>query len=95
MYRYQWQADQTEKLFRRCGVPVKWLKQHSKGKGGAPAPQKADAVNLVTMHSSKGLEFPVVAVAELPDVENLPEEEVRLAYVTMTMATDVLYSLAS
>ncbi|MCK5874016.1 MAG: NERD domain-containing protein [Alcanivoracaceae bacterium] len=97
VYRYQWQADQAEKLFQRCGIPVKWLKQANKGKGRAPAPQQADAVNFVTMHSSKGLEFPVVAVAELPDVEKLPEEkreeEVRLAYVAMTRATEVLVGL--
>ena len=95
VYRYQWQADQAEKLFQRCGIPVKWLKQANKSKSRALVPQQADAVNFVTMHSSKGLEFPVVAVAELPDVGKLPEEkreeEVRLAYVAMTRATEVLF----
>ncbi|MCC1498232.1 3'-5' exonuclease [Alcanivorax sp. 1008] len=99
VYRYQWQADQAEKLFQRCGIPVKWLKQANKAKGRAPAPQQADAVNFVAMHSSNGLEFPVVAVAELPDVEKLLEEkredEVRLAYVAMTRATEVLVGLRS
>ena len=97
VYRYQWQADQAEKLFQRCGIPVKWLKQANKSKSRALVPQQADAVNFVTMHSSKGLEFPVVAVAELPDVEKLPEEkreeEVRLAYVAMMRATEVLVSI--
>ena len=97
VYRYQWQADQAEKLFQRCGIPVKWLKQANKAKGRVPAPQQVDAVNFVTMHSSKGLEFPVVAVAKLPDVEKLPEEkreeEARLTYVAMTRATEVLLGL--
>ena len=39
----------------------------------------------------------MVAVAELPDVEKLPEEkreeEVRLAYVAMMRATEVLVSI--
>ena len=71
---------------------MKWLKQANKAKGRATAPQQVDAVNFVTMHSSKGREFPVVAVAELPDVEKLPEgkreEEVRLAYVAVARATE-------
>ena len=72
---------------------MKWLKQANKAKGRATAPQQVDAVNFVTMHSSKGREFPMVAVAELPDVEKLPEgkreEEVRLAYVAMTRAAEI------
>lgn len=95
VYRYERQAEQAEKLFQRCGIPVKWLKREGNRKGRAPASQQTDAVNFITMHSSKGLEFPVVAVAELPDVETLPEEkreeEVRLAYVAMTRATEVLF----
>jgi len=43
------------------------------------------------MHSSKGLEFLVVAVAKL--LEEKREEEVRLAYVAMTRATEVLVIL--
>lgn len=73
------------------------MKQANKAKGRVPAPQQVDAVNFVTMHSSKELEFPVVAVAELPDVEKLPEEkrekEVGLAYVAMIRAAEVLVML--
>src|SRR5690606_38798923 len=97
VYRYQWRADQAEKLFRRCSISVKWLKQANRKQAGVPTGQHTDAVNSVTMHSSKGLEFPVVAVAELPDVEKLPEakreEEVRLAYVAMTRATEILVAI--
>jgi superfamily I DNA/RNA helicase len=52
-----------------------------------------DTVKLITMHSSKGLEFPLVFI---PDVGYLPDEkceiadEVRLLYVAMTRATSSL-----
>lgn len=62
--------------------------------------EKADAVTLMTIHSSKGLEFPVVF---LPGMEegvfpgdqsiNTPgeiEEERRLAYVAITRAKKIL-----
>jgi superfamily I DNA/RNA helicase len=48
----------------------------------------------MTMHASKGLEFPVVA---LPGVGNMPEageseaDEARLFYVAATRATETLY----
>src|SRR5690625_1721179 len=52
-----------------------------------------DAVRIVTMHSSKGLEFPFVAI---PDLGALPRpgldeaDEARLLYVAMTRATEQL-----
>jgi DNA helicase-2/ATP-dependent DNA helicase PcrA len=60
----------------------------------------ADAVNMMTIHGSKGLEFPVVFIVGLEegifpharssmDTEQL-EEERRLAYVGMTRACDRL-----
>ncbi|MFN3713005.1 MAG: hypothetical protein ACK4SX_05030 [Alcanivoracaceae bacterium] len=64
----QWQAGQAKKLFSRCGIPVKWLKQANKATGRAPVLQRADAVNFVTMHSRKGLEFTAVAVGDFLDV---------------------------
>ncbi|MCX7877294.1 MAG: UvrD-helicase domain-containing protein [Ignavibacteria bacterium] len=60
-----------------------------------------NAVTLMTMHSSKGLEFPVVFIAGLEDgifpLLNSPptqeelEEERRLFYVAATRAKDRLY----
>lgn len=60
-----------------------------------------DAVSLLTMHSAKGLEFPVVFIIgmeqnvfphsrSLEDDEEM-EEERRLAYVGMTRAEEELY----
>ena len=61
----------------------------------------ADAVVLMTVHSAKGLEFPVVFLAGMedgifPSTQNIGEpsemsEERRLAYVAITRAKDQLY----
>jgi ATP-dependent helicase/DNAse subunit B len=60
-----------------------------------------DAVKLMTVHSSKWLEFPIVFVAGLEDhmfplsnsmmEPKLLEEERRLMYVAVTRAKDVLF----
>ncbi|MDR2541223.1 MAG: ATP-dependent helicase [Candidatus Peribacteria bacterium] len=60
-----------------------------------------DAVKLMTVHSSKGLEFPMVFVVGLEDnmfplsnsmlEPKLLEEERRLMYVAVTRAKDVLF----
>lgn len=58
----------------------------------------ADTIKVMTMHVSKGLEFPVVA---LPGVGRMPEpgsdeaEEARLFYVAATRATQMLYITVS
>lgn len=55
--------------------------------------READAVRLLTMHSSKGLEFNCVAI---PDLGCMPygdvpaEEEARLLYVALTRSTENL-----
>jgi len=62
----------------------------------ADGEQKHDGVRLMTIHASKGLEFPVVFVAAMNDgilpmnVSNKSEER-RLAYVAMTRAMKKLY----
>jgi len=69
-----------------AGVPVSWQKE-VKFVGGQ------DTVKLITMHSSKGLEFPVVAIPGIglmPDKDAAVEDEARLLYVAMTRATSQL-----
>lgn len=63
--------------------------------------EKPDMINIMTMHSSKGLEFPVVFIINVEDdsipfvlshksAENI-EEERRLFYVAMTRAKEKLF----
>lgn len=69
--------------------------------GEAQAEGGQDSVQLMTLHSAKGLEFPVVFIAgveeglfphglSLDDPQRLQEER-RLCYVGMTRAKQVLY----
>jgi UvrD-like helicase C-terminal domain/Nuclease-related domain/AAA domain len=54
----------------------------------------ADAIKLLTMHASKGLEFPLVAlpgVGRMPEAGHSEAEEARLFYVAATRATQRLY----
>ncbi len=71
--------------------------------GESQASEFEAAVQLMTMHSAKGLEFPLVFIAGLEEgmfpsqqsVEEIGrlEEERRLCYVGMTRAMDKLYLL--
>ena len=67
--------------------------------------EKADAMVLMTIHSAKGLEFPVVFIPGMEDglfpgqqsmlSDDELEEERRLAYVAITRAKDRLFLIAS
>jgi hypothetical protein len=53
----------------------------------------ANTIKVMTMHASKGLEFPVVAVAgvgQMPTAGKEPADEARLFYVAATRATQRL-----
>ncbi len=66
---------------------------HQVRKGTGSFDPAADTIKIMTMHASKGLEFPVVA---LPGVGHMPEageseaDEARLFYVAATRATEML-----
>ena len=54
----------------------------------------ADTIKVMTMHVSKGLEFPVVAlvgVGGMPGAKEVESDEARLFYVAATRATQALY----
>lgn len=59
--------------------------------------EKSDAVKLMTIHKSKGMEFPIVYLIGCNDgkfphyLNNNPEDEARVMYVGMTRAADELY----
>lgn len=68
---------------RGFGVPVIYFRD-------ATFAPNEDAVLAVTMHSCKGLEFPLVAVAGVEALaagKERPPDEARLLYVAMTRAT--------
>ncbi|MDP2252809.1 MAG: 3'-5' exonuclease, partial [Thiobacillus sp.] len=77
--------------FAAAGIPITGHKKIEFG-------NKQDTVKLITFHSSKGLEFPLVAIpgASIPSGEEVAtEEEARLLYVAMTRATKELLVLES
>lgn len=78
-----------------------YLEQVSLVSGSDNIEEDENAVKLMTVHSSKGLEFPVVFIAGMEeelfpnsranlDSEEL-EEERRLCYVAITRAEEILY----
>ncbi len=89
VYRYLWMGQELQEVFTRAGIPCQRLADAQSKKRFRPA---HDSVKLMTMHSSKGLEFPVVVVAGLGhvDTEEDPAMEARLLYVAMTRSTEKL-----
>lgn len=88
IYRSGYMGDRLMQTLRAADIPFASLTHARDEQNGA-----IDSVKLVTMHSSKGLEFPVVFVAGLgymPGRERDEKEEARLLYVAMTRAMDEL-----
>jgi len=89
VYRSKWMAEKVGDRLQKASIPVDWINQA--GKQGYDPGQSS--IKLVTMHSSKGLEFPVVFIpglGYLPHAQESPEDEARLLYVAMTRAIDQL-----
>lgn len=89
-YRHNWMGERLNRSFAAVGVPVQWL-ANSRAKRGFKA--VAPSVKLMTMHSSKGLEFPVVAVSGIgymPGDGADATAEAKLLYVAMTRSTEKL-----
>ncbi|MES2918756.1 MAG: 3'-5' exonuclease [Pseudomonadota bacterium] len=89
VYRHKWMGEKVDQLFRAAGIPASWLNRD----GASRKRLGEDAVSIVTLHSSKGLEFPVVAipgVGYLPNATESVSDEARLMYVGMTRAMDHL-----
>ena len=90
--RYRWcflEMCQSTR-FNQTQLPIEWISQDRDSRNyNANAP----SVKLITMHSSKGLEFPVVfvpGIGFLPNSKSTPAEEAKLLYVAMTRAIDRL-----
>lgn len=79
----------------RAGIPVMRLIESAEKKSFDPA---SDTVKVMTMHSSKGLEFPLViipGVGQLPGAHEDVASEAKLLYVAMTRSMDKLLLTAS
>jgi len=92
IYRRYGIGRQLVDALTRRGIPFQW----QQGKWHSYSPSH-DSVKLITMHSSKGLEFPLVCIpgigekagAKAGEEEDL-QDEARLLYVAMTRSTQEL-----
>ncbi|MEO1446039.1 MAG: 3'-5' exonuclease, partial [Cyanobacteria bacterium J06635_11] len=62
IYRAKWMGEVAFAELQKANVPVTWLNQNSSSRNFDPL---SPSVKLMTMHSSKGLEFPVVFIPGL------------------------------
>lgn len=88
--RFGNQLPQFAEALRKHGVPASIVNANG---NGATRTVADDAVQVLTMHSSKGLEFHCVAIPDLGCMpyQKVPEsEEGRVLYVAMTRATHEL-----
>jgi superfamily I DNA/RNA helicase len=89
IFRNGWEGEKLHEALQRADIPSRL----AEGNGKSSLFVVEDTVKLVTMHSSKGLEFPLVII---PGLGSLPKpgkdeaEEARLLYVAMTRATERL-----
>lgn len=91
----KWLAERVAEYLASRDIPVTRLVEATEKRTFDPL---ADTVKVMTMHSSKGLEFPMVII---PGVEALPRAQgdaaadAKLLYVAMTRSTDKLLVTAS
>ncbi|WBY04076.1 3'-5' exonuclease [Ramlibacter tataouinensis] len=85
--RRQAQLDDVARALKARRLP------HKVRKSSGDYDPLADAIKVMTMHASKGLEWPVVAlvgVGQFPSGEEDEREEARVFYVASTRATSKL-----
>lgn len=90
LHRHTRQGENLRDALNRAGIAC----HLADDKGGKHALFVAeDSIKLITMHSSKGLEFPLVIIpglGQLPKAGDDEAAEARLLYVAMTRATERL-----
>lgn len=92
IYRSKFMGEEIYSHFQQAQIPIEWVNANSDSRNYHPDEK---SIKLITMHSSKGLEFPVVlipGIGFMPDEygHGTPEEEARLLYVAMTRAVEQL-----
>jgi hypothetical protein len=90
IYRFKFMGDRIFQDFQQMQIPIEWVNANNDSRNYNPV---EESIKLITMHSSKGLEFPVVCVpgvGYMPNENQELAEEARLMYVAMTRAIDQL-----
>ena len=90
IYRSTAQAQRIERALSEAGIA---FASGESAKCGGTLYGSEESVKIVSMHSSKGLEFGLVLIPSLGDMPKKGEEEAdesRLLYVAMTRAIDRL-----
>jgi superfamily I DNA/RNA helicase len=85
--RHERDAEYFYAQMKQGGIPSRI----ANGTGKSELFHGGPAVKVLTMHSSKGLEFAVVfipRIGDMPGPANDPTHEARLLYVAMTRATE-------
>jgi superfamily I DNA/RNA helicase len=94
LYKAGFIAAEITHALDEMKVPYDWLSDRDSKRFNS----LRDSVKIMTLHSSKGLEFPVVAIAGLgfmPYKEEEAADDARLLYVAMTRATEHLMMTAN
>lgn len=95
LYCHNWMGKAVSDALRQADIPFKWLRDSQSKRQFSSA---EDSVKVITMHSSKGLEFPTVAtcgVGSLGLDKERMEDDAKLLYVAMTRATENLLITSS
>jgi hypothetical protein len=94
LYRATFMGEKIAAMLALREIPCEWLKDSKTRRFDA----QHDSVKVMTLHGSKGLEFPVVVIAglgQLPYKQDDIAAEARLLYVGMTRAVDQLIMTTS
>jgi superfamily I DNA/RNA helicase len=95
LYCHTWMGDALSKAMARANIPFSWLRDSASKRKFRVS---EESVKILTMHSSKGLEFPTVATCGVGslglDKERI-EADAKLLYVAMTRATENLLITSS
>lgn len=95
LYCHNWMGQALSNAMKKAGIPFAWLRDSAAKRKFLTSD---NSVKLLTMHSSKGLEFPTVAtcgVGSLGVDETRIEADAKLLYVAMTRATQNLLITSS
>ncbi|MBS3028759.1 MAG: NERD domain-containing protein [Dolichospermum sp. DET50] len=90
IYRSYFMGNCIFQDFQKMHIPIEWVNANNNSRNYNPA---QESIKLITMHSSKGLEFPIVLIPGLGYMPNENQElgeEARLIYVAMTRAMEQL-----